>query len=248
MAGASGYDDDVAGDAALAFPWWKRSIDLLACVLLMPVLVTAYFAMAVLVRLHSPGPVLFRQKRVGQFGRSFTILKFRTMAVGADATPHARHLAELLKSKRPMLKLDLAGDSRLVRGALFLRASGIDELPQILNVLRGEMSLIGPRPCLPSEYAYFPAEARERFKARPGLTGLWQVSGKNRTTFEEMVRLDTDYIRNPSFLTDLKIIALTVPTLLQQIAESRAARKRASQLNDERLAAATSAVVSETTS
>jgi lipopolysaccharide/colanic/teichoic acid biosynthesis glycosyltransferase len=152
------------------------------------------------------------------------IFKFRTMHVGADTSAHQNHFKELVDSKAPMVKLDARHDRRLLPGGWLLRASGLDELPQIINVLRGEMSLVGPRPCLPTEFAHYLPEQRKRVDALPGLTGLWQVSGKNRTTFEEMIRLDLHYTRHASLWLDLKIIFLTPMALVQQINDIRERR------------------------
>ncbi len=124
-----------------------------------------------------------------------------------------------------MMKLDSKRDALLIPGAWLMRASGLDELPQIINVLRGEMSIVGPRPCLPTEAELYQPWQRERFTTMPGLTGLWQVSGKNRTTFDEMVRLDIRYARTKSWLLDLKIIFLTVPALVVQIQDTRSGRR-----------------------
>ncbi len=118
-----------------------------------------------------------------------------------------------------MVKLDLIGDSRLILGGCFLRTTGLDELPQLFNVLRGEMSLVGPRPCLPEELGYFDASQRKRFDVLPGLTGLWQIDGKNRATFNEMNAMDLEYARNLSPSLDLKIMARTPLALLRQVGE-----------------------------
>ena len=117
---------------------------------------------------------------------------------------------------RPMTKLDLSGDSRLIRCGRLLRASGLDELPQVFNVLRGEMSLVGPRPCLPNEFQRYQTWQQERVNALPGLTGYWQVNGKNKTTFSEMIDMDLFYANNMSLALDLKIILKTVPALMAQ--------------------------------
>jgi lipopolysaccharide/colanic/teichoic acid biosynthesis glycosyltransferase len=116
-----------------------------------------------------------------------------------------------------MVKMDARGDSRLIPGGRLIRASGLDELPQIINVFRGEMSVVGPRPCVPYEYEQYLPWQRARFNVVPGLTGLWQVSGKNRTTFEEMIRLDLRYAETRSLWLDLKIMVLTLPALLAQL-------------------------------
>jgi lipopolysaccharide/colanic/teichoic acid biosynthesis glycosyltransferase len=173
----------------------------------------------------SPGPILFRQERVGWRGRRFHLYKFRTMSVGADTAVHRSYVRQLMASNAPMVKLDARRDARLIPGGRWLRASGLDELPQLINVLRGEMSLVGPRPCLPGEFDHVaPTEGGARSDAVPGLTGLWQVSGKNRTTFQEMIRLDVHYARHVSLLLDLKIIVLTPLVLARQLSELRLKR------------------------
>lgn len=181
--------------------------------------------MTIVVRLTSPGPVLFRQERVGHLGRRFTIYKFRTMRLGSNVAVHQAHFAGLVGSNAPMVKLDARSDSRMIPGAWLLRATGLDELPQLINVLRGEMSLVGPRPCIPYEYDQFDEWRRRRFEAVPGLTGLWQVCGKNRTTFDEMCRLDIRYAETKSLWLDLRIMLLTPAALLVQVADTRLKRR-----------------------
>lgn len=195
-------------------------IDLFCCILALPPLVLGVVLMTIITKLCAPGPVFYRQERVGFKGQRFKIWKFRTMGVAADAKVHRDHFKKLLESNAPMLKLDDKRDTRLIPGGWLLRASGMDELPQLFNILRGEMSIVGPRPCIPSEFAeYLPAHL-ERFDAVPGLTGLWQVSGKNRTTFEEMIQFDIHYARHASVLLNLKIIFLTPKALLIQIRDT----------------------------
>ncbi len=205
-------------------PLWKRTLDVTCCLVALPILVLATVGVAVLTRLASPGPVFFRQERVGFRGRKFNLYKFRTMHVKADVTGHQAHFAELVRSKTPMQKLDARGDSRLIPGGALLRASGLDELPQIINVLLGEMSVVGPRPCIPYEYEQYSPHHRGRFACAPGLTGLWQVSGKNRTTFEEMVQLDIEYSQRQSPALDLRIMLRTVPAVCGQLVEMRASK------------------------
>ena len=212
-------------------PLWKRVIDVSFSLMALPVLALFTLVMTVMTKLTSPGPVLFRQERVGYLGRRFICYKFRTMKASAETASHQAHLAQLMRSNTPMTKMDSKRDSRLIPGAWLLRASGLDELPQIINVLQGQMSLVGPRPCLPYEYeAYLPWQ-RERFKAAPGLTGLWQVSGKNRTPFDEMIHLDIRYTKEKSPLMDLRIIVMTVPALLMQIGDPRRGRNAAPATN-----------------
>jgi lipopolysaccharide/colanic/teichoic acid biosynthesis glycosyltransferase len=203
---------------------WKRTLDAFLILLALPFLIPLALLVILLIRSGSRGPVLFRQGRVGYRGRRFTCFKFRTMFVDADTTTHQGHLYQLMNSDTPMQKMDSKGDSRIIPFGLFLRASGLDELPQLINVLRGEMSLVGPRPCLPYEYDNYLPWQKERFGTVPGLTGLWQVSGKNKTTFVEMIQLDIKYAKNKTLWGDLKIILMTIPALIIQMLETRQAR------------------------
>jgi lipopolysaccharide/colanic/teichoic acid biosynthesis glycosyltransferase len=213
-------DDDIK-----MMPFSNRALDVVCCLLALPVLCILVLVMAVLTRLVSPGPVFFRQERVGFRGRPFKIFKFRTMTVGADARVHQNHLQQYITSNSPMVKLDALHDARLIPGGWMLRASGLDELPQLINVLRREMSLVGPRPCMPGEFEHFLPWQSERVNAVPGLTGLWQVSGKNRTTFDEMIRLDIHYARHASLWLNLKIILLTPGAVFVQINDTRLSRQ-----------------------
>jgi lipopolysaccharide/colanic/teichoic acid biosynthesis glycosyltransferase len=204
---------------------WKRTLDVLLILLALPFLIPLALLLALLIRSGSRGPVLFRQERVGYLGRRFMCFKFRTMVADASTTTHQGHLLELMNSNTPMLKMDSGGDPRIIPFGLFLRSSGLDELPQLINVFRGEMSLVGPRPCLPYEYDRYLPWQKERFETVPGLTGLWQVSGKNKTTFVEMIQLDIKYAKNKTLGWDLKIILMTVPALIIQMLETRQAGK-----------------------
>jgi lipopolysaccharide/colanic/teichoic acid biosynthesis glycosyltransferase len=207
---------------------WKRALDVLLILLTLPVLAPLALLIALLIRSGSRGPVLFKQERVGFQGRRFMCFKFRTMFVDADMATHQGHLLQLMKSNAPMQKMDSEGDPRIIPFGVWLRASGLDELPQLINVLRGEMSLVGPRPCLPYEYDQYLPWQKERFQTVPGLTGLWQVSGKNKTTFVEMVVLDIMYAKHKTLWWDLKIILMTVPTLVIQMQETRQSTKASS--------------------
>ena len=208
-----------SGGQALSLPLWKRSIDIAFCCAALPLLAVATFFVAVLMSVSSPGPIFFRQERIGFMGRRFRLYKFRTMHVGADTSGHQAHFAALITSNTPMQKLDAKGDLRLIAGGWLIRACGLDELPQIINVLKGEMSLVGPRPCIPYEYENYSTLHRTRFHTAPGLTGLWQVSGKNRTTFDRMIQLDIQYATERSLKLDLKIFLMTFPAVLSQVAE-----------------------------
>lgn len=198
-------------------PAWKRGLDLLCLLLISPVVVPLMGLTALIVRLSSSGPVLFRQARIGLYGEEFECLKFRTMFVAAATDTHQAHLANLMNSDQPMTKLDL-NDRRIIPFGMFLRSTALDELPQLINVLRGEMSLVGPRPCLPYEHEKFKAADARRFDALPGLTGLWQVSGKNKTTFQQMISLDVEYAQTLSLWRDVSIMACTFPVLVAQTA------------------------------
>jgi len=147
------------------------------------------------------------------------------MHCGAETVSHQGHLQQLMSSDAPMTKLDNSGDSRIIPFGKILRSSGLDELPQLINVFKGEMSLVGPRPCLPYEAEKYLPWQRQRFNAVPGLTGLWQVSGKNRTTFTTMMQLDIEYAKNSSLWLDFKIILLTIPALLVQMWDMRQKKK-----------------------
>jgi lipopolysaccharide/colanic/teichoic acid biosynthesis glycosyltransferase len=204
---------------------WKWTLDMLIILLALPLLIPLALFITLLIRSVSSGPVLFRQERIGYLGRRFMCFKFRTMFVNADTAMHQGHLQNLINSNVPMMKMDSHGDPRIIPFGLFLRASGLDELPQLINVLRGEMSLVGPRPCLPYEYDKYLPWQKERFGTVPGLTGLWQVSGKNKTTFVEMIQLDIKYAKNKTLWWDLKIILMTIPALVIQMVETRRGKK-----------------------
>jgi lipopolysaccharide/colanic/teichoic acid biosynthesis glycosyltransferase len=209
----------------MGIPQWKRALDLTAILLALPVLLPLVVVIALIIRVSSTGPVLFQQERIGHRGKRFMCLKFRTMYCGAETASHQGHLQQLMDSNTPMIKMDARGDSRIIPLGRLLRAAGLDELPQLANILKGEMSLVGPRPCLPYEADKYLPWQRERFNAAPGLTGLWQVSGKNRTTFTRMIQLDIEYARNQTFWLDLKIIFKTIPALLGQMLDMRQNRK-----------------------
>lgn len=199
------------------FPWWKRCVDILASLLALIILAPLLLGIAIHILIVSPGPILFSQTRLGYKKQAFKIFKFRTMQHNADTELHQQSQALQYTSEVPMVKLDAVNDPRLIPMARIIRAAGLDELPQLFNVLRGEMSLVGPRPCLPYEAEYYSSWQTRRFNTLPGITGLWQVSGKNRTTFKQMIRLDIRYIEKLSFRLDLIIMLKTLPTLMGQL-------------------------------
>lgn len=194
----------------------KRTFDLIVSALAIALLFPLWLLLAVLIKLDSKGPVFYTQERVGMDGRLFLLYKFRTMVAGADSELHreyqrafiaGRAEANLGNDQKPTYKL--LADPRITRVGKFLRKTSLDEVPQLLNVLLGDMSLVGPRPPIPYEVEAYELWHRKRLDMKPGVTGLWQVSGRNRLPFEEMVRLDLFYIENWSLLLDLKIILRT---------------------------------------
>jgi lipopolysaccharide/colanic/teichoic acid biosynthesis glycosyltransferase len=188
----------------------KRLLDLAVAGLGMAVLWPLLAALALLIKLTSRGPVFFCQERAGRDGRPFLLLKFRSMR--EDAALRRRELAHLSEMEGPVFKM--RRDPRITRLGRLLRRSSLDELPQLLNVLRGEMSLVGPRPLPVDEAAHLSPALQRRHAVRPGLTGLWQVSGRNDLPFERMMELDLAYVERASLGLDLWILARTIPAVL----------------------------------
>lgn len=193
-------------------PLWKRIMDLGIAGLLLVCLSPLFLVVAVLIRCVSGGPVFFVQSRVGAGGRRFRMWKFRTMTADTDEREHALYVSSLKDSAGPLRKMDVR--SRLIPGGALLRATALDELPQLINVLKGEMSLVGPRPDVLELEDYRPWQ-RRRFAVLPGISGLWQVSGKNKLTFDEMLQLDLQYVERRSFRLDVLILLRTIPVVLR---------------------------------
>ena len=191
----------------------KRLFDIVASVVLLLVSFPAMVVVALLIKLDSPGPVLFRQQRVGMQGKQFYMLKFRSMVV--DAEERRRSLEQDNEGSGPLFKIKY--DPRVTRAGRFLRRFSIDELPQLWNVLAGAMSLVGPRPPLPREVEAYENEVRRRFLVKPGLTGLWQVSGRSNLSWQDSVRLDLYYVENWSLAGDLVIILRTVRAVFRSV-------------------------------
>lgn len=193
-----------------------RIVDVVLVAVGLPVLVLPMLVVTALIRLTSQGPALLRQCRVGLDGAPFTLYKFRTMHVGGSDQAHREMILRELRGEDTSVagSYKLAQDPRITPIGSWLRRTSIDELPQIINVLRGEMTLVGPRPCLEWEAEMFPPEFAERFSVRPGLTGLWQVSGRSTMGTLDMLRLDIAYVRSRSLRSDLRILARTLPSLL----------------------------------
>lgn len=190
----------------------KRGLDVALAGLGLVVLCPVLLVLAALVRLTSRGPALFRQERAGRHGRPFVILKFRSMR--SDAHARRGDLEHLSDMDGPVFKM--REDPRITRLGRFLRRSSLDEMPQLLNVLRGDMSLVGPRPLPLEEAQRLPARYQARHAVRPGLTGLWQVSGRNELPFHRMMDLDLAYVRQRSLRLDLAILLRTLPALLSR--------------------------------
>jgi lipopolysaccharide/colanic/teichoic acid biosynthesis glycosyltransferase len=189
----------------------KRLVDIVLCLLGAPIVVPLLLLCALAVRLDSPGPVIFSQVRTGQHGTRFRMHKFRTMVSNAEELKEElRHLSIL-----PAPDFKLLDDPRITRVGRILRKTSLDELPQVINVLRGEMSIVGPRPTsfAPATYDLWHTV---RLEVPPGITGLWQVQGRNETTFDERLRLDVDYIRRMSLFLDLAIIARTAAAVVRR--------------------------------
>lgn len=184
----------------------KRALDLALIALALPALLPVFVVIALAIKATSNGPVFFVQSRIGKGGRVFGMVKFRSMVVDAEA----RRAEVLGKSDRAGLCFKAKDDPRITPIGRILRRASLDELPQLLNVLQGDMSLVGPRPALPEEVAAYPAAALERLAVLPGITGPWQVAGRANLGFDEMVALDVAYVRTATMTTDLAILARTV--------------------------------------
>jgi len=196
----------------------RRVFDVAAALLLLLACLPVLVLIALVITATSPGGFLFRQVRIGKNGQPFTIYKFRTMYAGCDDRAHREYIRRVLLGAPPppgahgLCKL--VDDPRVTRVGRLLRRCSIDELPQLLNVLRGDMALVGPRPVLPWEAALFEPRHRPRFDVRPGITGLWQVSGRSRLSLSEALDLDLQYVRDRCLRLDVVILLRTVPTVL----------------------------------
>jgi lipopolysaccharide/colanic/teichoic acid biosynthesis glycosyltransferase len=196
-----------------------RTLDIVvaasALVLLSPVLLV----IAIIIRLESPGPAVFRQRRLGRGVKPFTVNKFRTMRQGSSHEAHRKFVQSLIAGEAPPAvegrpRFKMASDPRITRAGRFLRKTSLDELPQLWNVLWGDMSLVGPRPPISYEVERYPAGWFARFQVKPGLTGLWQVSGRCELTLDQMIELDLEYVRRRSLLLNVWILLRTVPAVL----------------------------------
>jgi lipopolysaccharide/colanic/teichoic acid biosynthesis glycosyltransferase len=196
----------------------RGSVDFLLALIVVVILSPVFVVVALVVRLTSPGPVLFRQERLGRDRRPFSIYKFRTMQVDNDDAEHRKYVTALLtEDVAPHGGADgvykLVGDPRVTPVGRFLRRTSLDELPQLFNVLRGEMALVGPRPTLAWEAELFPPETELRFTVRPGITGLWQVGGRGGVDMRTALQMDCEYVRTRSVAGDVRILLRTIVVL-----------------------------------
>ena len=204
--------------STVRLPTLKRVLDILVAAICLLVLTPVLLWIAVAIGTTSRGGVLFRQTRVGRFGQPFVMYKFRTMHAGCSDQIHRQYVRRLLTDDAPPVGggrglYKIEDDPRVTRVGRFLRRTSLDELPQLLNVLRGEMSLVGPRPALPWEHELFDDAHHERLQVQPGVTGLWQVSGRNRLTMRQGLDLDVEYVRRRSLALDLAILIKTIPAV-----------------------------------
>ena len=219
------YPDLVERDEARRLPLFiKRTVDVVGSVALLLICSPLLAAIALAIKLTSKGPVLFKQERVGRFGVPFTFLKFRSMKCVNDPSTHREYVRQLIAGKFDSTQPDanqacvykIQNDPRVTRVGRILRKTSLDELPQLLNVLKGEMSLVGPRPPIPYEFEVYKPWHRQRLlEAKPGITGLWQVNGRSRVCFDDMVRLDLQYARTWSLWSDIKILLQTPRAVLR---------------------------------
>ncbi len=199
----------------------KRIFDIVFTLLILLPLCVVIVIVAVLIRIDSKGPIFFRQKRIGLNGAEFHMFKFRSMYMNADDSAHREAIKKYMNGAILNGNIDmenmykLVDDPRVTRVGRFIRKTSIDELPQFFNVLRGEMTLVGPRPPLPYEVEEYSPRDCMRLSGKPGLTGTWQVYGRSRVTFKKMVEMDLEYLEQQSLLEDLKLIALTLPVMLK---------------------------------
>jgi lipopolysaccharide/colanic/teichoic acid biosynthesis glycosyltransferase len=191
---------------------FKRAFDIVGALMLVVLLAPAWLMIALLIKVDSPGPILFRQRRIGRDGQALDMLKFRTMVDGADA--HKPALLHLNEAAEGLFKI--SSDPRITRVGRSLRATSLDELPQLLHVITGKMSLVGPRPLVPDEDARIIGSQRRRHQMRPGMTGAWQVAGASEIPIREMVKLDLAYLESWSPWLDLKLLAKTAVLVLRR--------------------------------
>jgi len=192
----------------------KRVIDITSSIVLITILSPIAVIISIMVKFSSKGPILYKCRVIGKNEKEFTWYKFRTMKINHDSSVHQKFMNEIIINKKKQGILKLNHDYRITKIGKFLRKFSLDELPQLINVLKGEMSLIGPRPCLPFEYDLYENWYKKRFSVTPGISGLWQAFGRSSVSYDDMIIMDLYYIENISFWLDLKILLKTIPTVL----------------------------------
>jgi len=194
------------------FPVAKRTLDVVLCSLGLVLLSPLLLCVVILIKFESKGSAFFKQKRVGRYNEPFTMYKFRSMREDAESR---RNELEANNESASGVIFKMKRDPRITRAGSIIRKTSIDELPQLINVLRGEMSLVGPRPPLPSEVAQYSRSDRARLNATPGITGLWQVAGRSDIPFDKQVKLDVEYIEKQSIWMDLMVLLKTIPAVIK---------------------------------
>jgi lipopolysaccharide/colanic/teichoic acid biosynthesis glycosyltransferase len=208
-----------AGRTISAVDFGCRALDIVVAAIALALLSPFLLVLAIVIRVESPGPALFRQRRIGRGVKAFTVNKFRTMRAGASHEEHRKFVQSLIAGEKPPAvegkpRFKMASDPRITRVGRLLRKTSLDELPQLWNVLRGSMSLVGPRPPISYEVERYPSHWFERFRVKPGITGLWQVSGRCELTLEQMIELDLEYVRRRSLWFNVQILVRTIPAVL----------------------------------
>jgi lipopolysaccharide/colanic/teichoic acid biosynthesis glycosyltransferase len=206
----------------LRYQWWKDLMDFLFAFFMLLILSPVMLLIAIAIKIDSRGEIIYRREQVGKNGENFTVCKFRTMSADNDDSEYKEYLVKYILENAPY-KVDrkgqrvykVTGDPRVTRFGAILRKTNLDELPQLVNILRGEMSFIGPRPDIPFAVNMYNQRHRQRLLVKPGITGLWQVCGRKGLSFEDMVNLDIEYINNQSLLLDAKIFLLTIKTMFR---------------------------------
>jgi len=211
-----------SGRRIFRYQWWKGLIDFLSAFIALVILTPLMLLIAIAIKIDSRGEIIYRREQVGKNGRRFTGYKFRTMRADNDDSEYKEYLVKYILENAPykvdhngQLVYKVTGDPRVTRFGAMLRKTNLDELPQLINILKGEMSVVGPRPDIPFAVNMYDKRHRQRLLVKPGITGLWQVCCRKGLSFEEMVRLDIEYINGQSLLRDAKIFILTIGTILR---------------------------------
>lgn len=218
VGGKSGNPDETSGHKPFKQYRMKRVLDVIAALIGLILAAPLAAIIAILIKLTSPGPVLFKQVRVGKDGREFVLYKFRSMYVGSDDSRHREYIKLFIEGRDEELRklqgdkklYKMTSDDRVTPIGKFLRRTSLDELPQLINVLRGEMSMVGPRPHLPYEVELYKDWHRRRLEGMPGITGWWQIHGRSRVPFDEAVRMDLWYLEHQSLILDIRIMLRTI--------------------------------------